>query len=265
MTLTHSKNVAWADSCTDEPQCGGLSPFGEEVVREMNRLGMLVDISHVSPDCMRHTLRVTVAPVIFSHSSAKTIANHPRNVPDDVLRLTKENGGVVMINFFTSFIQPQAAAIDLERMEQQAALEKKYPENRDAVRAEMKKWYANNPPPDSTIHDVLDHIDQVVKIAGVDHVGLGSDYDGVPSVPVQLEDVSTYPYITQGLLDRGYSAEDIRKILGREPDASVQRGGAGGGGVAGAVAAECCLVCTFGKPTVCTFRKPTLSPFAPNG
>lgn len=183
MTLTHSRNLDWADSCTDEPKVGGLSEFGEEVVREMNRLGMLVDISHVSPECMRKTLAVTRAPVIFSHSSAKAICDHPRNVPDDVLRLTAENGGVVMVNFFTNFVLPTGIT-DIQR---------------DA-RGDLRV--------------VADHIDHVVEVAGIDHVGIGSDYDGIPRVPHGLDDVSTYPRLTQELLDRGYNRGQIQKIMG---------------------------------------------------
>ena len=184
MTLTHSKSLDWADSATDEPKSGGLSPFGEEVVREMNRLGMLVDLSHVSPHTMKHALRVTKAPVIFSHSSARAINDHPRNVPDDVLKLTATNGGVVMINFFSRFVVPSAQL------------------------QENKKATGN-------LKVVVDHIEHVIKVAGIDHVGIGADYDGVSRVPARLEDVSTYPRITQALLDRGYDRNDIHAILGR--------------------------------------------------
>jgi len=214
MTLTHSVSLAWADSCTDESRCHGLSKFGEEVVLEMNRLGMLVDISHVTPECMRAALRVSKAPVIFSHSSAKAIADHPRNVPDDVLRLTAKNGGVVMINFFTGFVEPAAAARSVVRFKYREKLESEFPDNEEKVRSELNKWDITNPMPNSTVHDILDHIEHVIRVAGIDHVGLGSDYDGVPVLPIQLEDVSTYPVITQGLLDRGYDAPQIRKVLG---------------------------------------------------
>jgi membrane dipeptidase len=183
MTLTHSKTLAWADSATDAPQHGGLTPFGEDVVREMNRIGMLVDISHVSPDTMRDALRVTKAPVIFSHSSARAICDHPRNVPDDVLRMMPANGGVVMVNFYSGFIVP---------MDQQKT---------DKDRR-------------GTVQDVVDHIEHIIKVAGIDHVGLGSDFDGIPRVPRQLDDVAHYPYITQELLNRGYNREQIEKVLG---------------------------------------------------
>ena len=215
MTLTHSSSLDWADSCSDDPISGGLSAFGEEVVREMNRLGMMVDISHVSPSCMRHTLRVTRAPVIFSHSSARGIADHPRNVPDDVLRLTRDNGGVVMINFFNDFVHPMDAQRAVARSSKRRELDHRIKDGSDEARSELKAWERNNSRTRlCTVHDVLDHIDHVVGLAGIDHVGLGSDFDGVPALPKQLDDVSTYPVITQGLLDRGYSEAEIRKVLG---------------------------------------------------
>ncbi len=215
MTLTHSKTLDWADSCSDQAKCNGLSAFGEQVVWEMNRLGMLVDISHVSDDCMRHTLRISKAPVIFSHSSARSVADHPRNVPDDVLKLTKANGGVVMINFFNDYVN----AIDAERAAARSAvreeLQMRLPDDPEKVNAELRKWDVSHPRSHScTVHDVIDHIEHVIELAGVDHVGLGSDFDGVPVVPNQLEDVSTYPVITQGLLNRGYEESEIKKILG---------------------------------------------------
>jgi membrane dipeptidase len=214
MTLTHTDSLDWADSATDQPKAGGLSPFGEDVVREMNRLGMMVDLSHVSPETMRAALQVTQAPVIFSHSSARAVADHPRNVPDDVLELTARNGGVVMVNFFSAFIVPESAKRDIARM----AFERQQQANggdEGAVRAAMRRWDAEHGRgPLGTIHTLVDHIEHIIKVAGVDHVGLGSDYDGISMLPAQLEDVSSYPYITQALLDRGHSAEDIRKILG---------------------------------------------------
>ena len=183
MTLTHSKSLTWADSATDEPRVNGLSDFGKDVIREMNRLGMLVDLSHVSPETMRQSLALTKAPVMFSHSSARAICDHPRNVPDDVLLLVKQNGGVVMVNFFSSFVAPTEV---------------------------LKK----NKEARGTLHDVVDHIDHIVNVSGVDHVGIGSDFDGVPRLPHQLESVATYPLITQELLNRGYDRASIHKILG---------------------------------------------------
>jgi len=183
MTLTHSKSLTWADSATDEPRVNGLSDFGKDVIREMNRLGMMVDLSHVSPETMRQTLAITKAPVMFSHSSARAICDHPRNVPDDVLLLVKQNGGIVMVNFFSAFVAPTEV---------------------------LKK----NKEARGTLHDVVDHIDHIVKLAGIDHVGIGSDFDGVPRLPHQLESVATYPLITQELLNRGYDRASIHKILG---------------------------------------------------
>ncbi len=215
MTLTHSQSLDWADSCTGEAVCGGLSPFGEEVVREMNRLGMLVDISHVSPDCMRAALRVSKAPVIFSHSSAYAIANHPRNVPDDVLMLTKQNGGVVMVNFYNAYVNPVDAKRSSKYYALRSELTQQFPDDQKRVNAELQKWLTANPSTSlCTVHDVLDHIDHIVNLVGIDHVGLGSDFDGVPALPKQLEDVSAYPVVTQGLIDRGYSEADINKVLG---------------------------------------------------
>jgi membrane dipeptidase len=212
MTLTHSDTLPWADSCTDENRHNGLTPFGEEVVRKMNRLGMLVDISHVSPDTMHDTLDITKAPVIFSHSSAQAVAEHPRNVPDDVLKRIREQDGVVMVNFYSAFIVPKGAAMNVERMAIERKLREKY--DADRVRDEMRRKALLDPYPRGTIHDLIDHIDHIAQVAGARHVGLGSDFDGVSMLPEQLDDVSYYPYITQALLDRGYSDTDIQGILG---------------------------------------------------
>jgi membrane dipeptidase len=214
MTLTHTDTLSWADSGTDEARNGGLTPFGEEVVRKMNELGMMVDLSHVSAETMHDALNVATAPVIFSHSSAMAVADHPRNVPDDVLKRIREKDGVVMVNFFSGYIVPEAVNTVAEGM----ALEKKLRQvdklSDDEVDREMRRWKAKNPYPRGTIHDLLDHIDHIAKVAGVEHVGLGSDYDGVSVLPTQLDDVSSYPYITQGLLDRGYTEEQIQGIMG---------------------------------------------------
>jgi membrane dipeptidase len=213
MTLTHSETLEWADSATDEPKHHGLTEFGEQVVREMNRLGMLVDISHVSAETMRHALKVSKAPVIASHSSAYALAQHPRNVPDDVLRLVAKNGGVVMVNFYPGFIVPEGARAMKEMFQVGRELRKKYPRDEE-FREAFAQWRKQHPFPSGSVHTVVDHIEHIVKTAGVDHVGLGSDYDGIGVVPKQLEDVSCYPYITQELLNRGYSREAILKILG---------------------------------------------------
>jgi membrane dipeptidase len=212
MTLTHSDTLDWADSATDEPQSGGLNAFGEEIVREMNRLGMLVDLSHVSPDTMKDALRVSKAPVIFSHSSARAVADHPRNVPDEILPLVAENRGLVMVNFFSGFVHPESALRMAKMFDVGRELRKKYPNDQEYDEA-MARWRAENPIEPGTVHDLIDHIDHLVNVAGIDHVGIGSDYDGVSMLPQQLEDVSTYPIITQALLDRGYDKEAIHKIM----------------------------------------------------
>lgn len=213
MTLTHSDTLDWADSATDELKHGGLTPFGEEVVREMNRLGMLVDISHVSADTMRHVLRIAEAPVIASHSSAFALAPHPRNVPDDVLKLVAQNGGVIMVNFYSGFVDPGAARILSENRGLYRELRAKYPDTVEFQKA-LEAWRKERNFPRGTIAQVLDHIEHIIKVAGIDHVGLGSDFDGINSAPVGLEDVASFPRITQGLLDRGYSEQDIHKVLG---------------------------------------------------
>ncbi|MBL9125401.1 MAG: dipeptidase [Planctomycetaceae bacterium] len=214
MTLTHSDTLAWADAATDAAKHGGLTSFGVEVVQEMNRLGMLVDISHVSVETMHDALRASRAPVIASHSSAYSIAAHPRNVPDEILREVARNGGVVMVNFFSGFVVPAGAVVMARMFDVGRELKAKHPNPADFEQA-MKQWHQEHPIPAGTIHDVVDHIDHIAKVAGVDHVGLGSDYDGVTKLPAQLEDVSCYPLITQELLNRGYSAEAIHKILGQ--------------------------------------------------
>jgi membrane dipeptidase len=213
MTLTHSDTIDWADSATDVPRHGGLTPFGEQVVLEMNRLGMLVDISHVSADTMRHALRVTGAPLIASHSSTFALAEHPRNIPDDVLKLVAKNGGVIMVNFYSGFITPEGARAMKEMFEVGRELRKKYPLEQDYKEA-WAQWRREHAFPSGSVHDVVDHIEHVIQVAGIDHVGLGSDYDGIGSTPRQLEDVSCYPYITQELLNRGHQREAIHKILG---------------------------------------------------
>lgn len=213
MTLTHGDTLSWADSATDDARHGGLTDFGEEVVREMNRLGMLVDISHVSPDTMRDALRVSRAPVIASHSSAYAVAPHPRNVPDDVLALVAQNGGVIMVNFFSGFIVPESAKASVEYAAVRRELRSKHSDPAE-FEAELRRWQNAHPLTPGTVHTVVDHIDHIVQAAGIDHVGLGSDFDGVPKLPEQLHDVSCYPYITQELLNRGYREAQIRRILG---------------------------------------------------
>ena len=213
MTLTHSETLDWADSATDKAKHNGLTEFGERVVLEMNRLGMLVDISHVSPATMRHALRVTKAPIIASHSSAFALAEHPRNVPDDVLKLVAKNGGVIMVNFYSGFITPEGARATKDYFQVGRKFRKQFPNDKDFQEA-YAQWRKTNPFPPGDVHAVVDHIEHIIKVAGIDHVGLGSDYDGIDSVPKQLEDVSCYPYITQELLNRGYNREQIHKVLG---------------------------------------------------
>jgi membrane dipeptidase len=214
MTLTHSDSLDWADSCSDEPKAKGLTPFGVSVVHEMNRLGMLVDLSHVSPDTMRAALKATKAPVIFSHSSARAVADHVRNVPDDVLKLVKENRGIVMVNFFSGFLTPEGARAMQLIFEKGRELRKLYPNDDAKYREAYRAWAKENDYPAGDVRNIVDHIDHIVKVAGIDHVGIGSDFDGVPKLPNQMNDVSCYPLLTQIMLDRGYSKEQIHKVLG---------------------------------------------------
>lgn len=215
MTLTHTDTLSWADSGTDEARHGGLTPFGELVVRKMNELGMLVDLSHVSTETMHDALNVSIAPVIFSHSSARAVADHPRNVPDDVLKRIREKDGVIMVNFYSGFIVPDAVQTVVEGMNYSRKLRQVDKLSDVDVEREMRRWRSARPYSRGTVHDLLDHIDHIAKVAGVEHVGLGSDYDGVSVLPEQLEDASSYPYITQGLVDRGYTETEIQGILGR--------------------------------------------------
>jgi len=214
MTLTHGDNIAWADSATDDPRLGGLSHFGEAVIHEMNRLGMLVDLSHTSPGTMDDAIRVTRAPVIFSHSAARAICDHPRNVPDDILRRLPANGGVVMVTFVPSFISPEGGRFYPLQREAQRRVKAEHPDDPAAQDAAMKAWYKTHPSPKATLSMVADHIDHIRKAAGIDHIGIGSDFDGITAVPEGLEDVSKYPALTAELLRRGYSDEDVKKILG---------------------------------------------------
>ena len=213
LTLTHADTTSWADSATDEARHGGLTDFGEEVIREMNRIGTIVDISHVSADTMRHALQVTERPVMASHSSALALADHPRNVPDDVLELVGENDGVIMVNFYPAFVTQAAAEHGTGRFALARELQKKLGDDA-AVDAELARSLAEDPYPDVTVADLVDHIDHIAAVAGVDHVGLGSDFDGIDATPLGLEDVSTYPAITAELLSRGWEEPEIRQVLG---------------------------------------------------
>jgi len=215
MTLTHSKNTPWADSATDDPKLGGLSPFGEEIVREMNWLGMLVDLSHVSPDTMDDAIRVSQAPVIFSHSSSRAMNDVPRNVPDAILQRLPKNGGVVMVTFVPGFLSPKVAAWTALQTAEQTRLTAQFPNDAAAVTNGVASWTKANPAPRSVLADAADHIDHIRKVAGIDHIGLGGDFDGITNVVQGLEDVSTYPALTAELLRRGYKDDEIRKIIGQ--------------------------------------------------
>jgi len=214
MTLTHNVTLDWADAANDTAKHGGLTPFGREVVREMNRLGMLVDLSHVSPGVMSNALDVSEAPVIFSHSSARALADVPRNVPDSILARLPKNGGVVMVTFVPGFISQAVADWSLTYAAQQQLLRVQFPTNTNYVNAGLERWRSENPEPRATLTQVADHIDHIRKVAGIDHLGLGGDFDGITSVVEGLEDVSKYPYLTAELLRRGYTDEDVKKVLG---------------------------------------------------
>jgi membrane dipeptidase len=214
MTLTHASTLDWVDAATDSARHDGLTRFGEEVVREMNRVGMMVDLSHVSPATMKDAIRVSAAPVIFSHSSARALADHPRNVPDDVLRLLKPNGGLVMVNFYSGFVDPRAAAAMRNMFDVQRRFRAQFPNDPQAGQRAYREWQRQNPIARGSVATLADHIEHIAKVAGVDHVGLGSDYDGVTSLPVGMEDVSRYPYLTVELLRRGWPDADVRKVLG---------------------------------------------------
>lgn len=215
MTLTHSRNIPWADSATDTVAVDGLTQFGEEVVREMNRLGMLVDLSHVSPATMRDALAVSEAPVIFSHSSSLAMCNHVRNVPDDVLVQLADNGGVVMVTFVPGYISEETRLHGVKRNEERERLASMPGSTDESVAEAIAAWNEANPTPPATLAQVADHIDHIRQVIGIDYIGIGGDYDGISTVIVGLEDVSTYPDLTAELIRRGYSDEDIMKILGR--------------------------------------------------
>jgi membrane dipeptidase len=214
MTLTHSKNIAWADSATDTPVLNGLSPFGEQVVHEMNWLGMLVDLSHVSPDTMADAIAVSQAPVIFSHSSARALNDVPRNVPDTILQLLPKNGGVVMVTFVPGFLSSKVAEWNRQQTAEETRLKQQAPNDAAAIKTGVDAWVKAHPAPRATVADAADHIDHIKKVAGIDHLGLGGDFDGITSVVEGLEDVSKYPTLTAELLRRGYKDDEIKKILG---------------------------------------------------
>ena len=214
MTLTHNVTLDWADAALDSAKHGGLTPFGREVVREMNRLGMLVDLSHVSPGTMSAALDVTAAPVIFSHSAARALVDHPRNVPDSILARVPKNGGVVMVPFVTSFVSKAVYDDDNQLAALTADASRRHPGDTAAVRAEVSTWRAAHPRPTASIADVANAIEHVRKIVGPDHVGIGSDFDGIEETVVGLEDVSKYPAIIAELARRGWSDADLEKLAG---------------------------------------------------
>jgi len=216
MTLTHTANTDWADAVGDVPRHHGLTPFGEDVVREMNRLGMLVDLSHVTHETMRSAMKVTRAPVIFSHSSAYALCRHERNVPDDVLQMVKTNGGVVMVCFLPGYTVERERADMLARDAEQKRLEKQFGEDTTEVQAGLAAWRNAHPEPaPCSLKDVADHVDHLRQVAGIDHIGIGADYEGFRGPPVGLEDVSNYPNLLAELMRRGYCASDIKKIAGQ--------------------------------------------------
>jgi membrane dipeptidase len=215
MTLTHNDDLPWADSATGEHPHGGLTRFGEEVVREMNRLGVLVDCSHVSDDVMRQAIDVSDAPVVFSHSSARALADVPRNVPDDVLELVGRAGGVVMATFVPWFVTQEGADMSHAWWDELHRLRDAHPDDPDTVARSIDAWEKERPQGSVTASNVADHIDHIRSVAGIDAIGVGGDYDGVPTMGEELADVSSYPLVFDELRSRGYTDEDLRAIAGR--------------------------------------------------
>ena len=214
MTLTHNVTLDWADAALDSTRHNGLTEFGREVVREMNRLGMLVDLSHVSPATMSDALDVAEAPVIFSHSSAKALTDHGRNVPDSILKRLPENGGVVMVTFVPAFVSNEVAAWEAQAKEQTDAIKEAVSDTVEQKRR-FDEWKTAHPRPSATLKQVADHIDYVRKVAGADHVGIGSDFDGIDTTPEGLEDVSKFPELFAELIRRGWSDGDLKKLAGQ--------------------------------------------------
>ena len=214
MTLTHSANIDWADAGTDTALHNGLTGFGEEVVREMNRLGMLVDLSHTSPATMSDVLNVARAPVIYSHSSARGVTEHPRNVPDSILTRLKDNGGVVMVTFVPQFISNAIVEWGNRQSARRAELARQFPRDTARVQRELRAWRQANPTPRATMADLIAHIEHVRNVAGIDHVGIGGDYDGIDSTPEGMDDVSSYPALFAELARKGWSDADLKKLAG---------------------------------------------------
>jgi membrane dipeptidase len=214
MTLTHFKNNEWADSATDDPKYHGITDFGRTVIHEMNRLGMLVDLSHVSDDTMRAALQVSKAPVIFSHSSARALDDHNRNVPDDILKVTAANGGVVMVNFYPPYVSEAFRKWNGEEAAEEARAKSLFNGRPDQREAAINAWKAANPAPRVTVADVADHVDHVAKVAGYDHVGIGGDLEGIEVAPEGLGTVSGYPLLFAELIRRGWSDANLAKLAG---------------------------------------------------
>ncbi len=223
MTLTHWETIPWADAATDAPQSDGISPFGEEVVREMNRLGMLVDLSHVAATTMHDALAVSEAPVIFSHSGAFAINPHPRNVPDDVLDEVKANGGVVMVDFLPTYVSEDVHLWGAEERAERARLESLHLGDPDAVEAGVEAWTTEHPSPKATLATVADHVDHIAKRIGAEHVGIGTDFDGMRDAPTGLEDVSAIPNLLVELARRGYTDEQLAGIAGENVLRALER------------------------------------------
>jgi len=214
LTLTHIRSNDWADAAGDQAWHNGLSAFGEEVIHELNRLGMLVDLSHVSDDTARAALRISKAPVIFSHSSARAVCNHVRNVPDDILGLLRNNRGIVMACFLPGYLNDAASAHFALAMAEKERLDREFPDQPDRADRELDSWRRAHPAPPATLHDVANHFDYLRDVAGIDHVGIGSDFEGFDGTVQGLEDVSCFPALLAELLRRGYGLEDLRKIAG---------------------------------------------------
>ena len=214
MTLSHNQTTEWADSATDDPKYDGLSPFGVTVVHEMNRIGMLVDLSHVAPATMKDAIAASKAPVIFSHSSARALNDHPRNVPDDVLQLLAANGGVVMVNFVPPFLTQDSWRWEAEKSAEEARLKSLHRNSTAEVEAGVKAWVAAHPAPAVTVADVANHIEHVAKVAGYDHVGIGGDMDGIDRTPGDLTGVQDYPNLFAELIRRGWSDANLAKLAG---------------------------------------------------
>jgi len=214
LTLTHVRNTDWADAAGDEPKHGGLTAFGEDVVREMNRLGMMVDLSHVADETMRAALRVSRAPVIFSHSSTRGVCHHPRNVPDDILQQVRRNGGIVMVCFLPGYLNDPASAHWTLATAEKKRLDSVYPDEPEKAESAMEFWSRKNPFPPPRLTDVANHIDHLRRVAGIEHIGIGSDFEGYFGSVTGLEDVACYPALLCELRQRGYSVDELKQIAG---------------------------------------------------